>query len=94
MASKGVVAVELARVSVAGVFHFSIDENVSGEQSHLGAHVHPVDDLSDVAVLRLPWAEERGMFMRQRRRPFRDKAKENLSNSERLQLGRAAQRRS
>lgn len=73
MAPEGVVAVELAHVSIAGVFHFPIDENVSGEQGHLGAHVHPVDDLSDVAVLRLPWAGEKDMFTLQRRRPFRDR---------------------
>lgn len=54
MASKGVVAVELAHVSIAGVFHFSVDQDVSGEQSHFSTHVHPIDDLSDVAVLRLP----------------------------------------
>lgn len=54
MASKGVVAVELAHVSIAGVFHLSVEQNVSGEQSHFSSHVHPVNDLSDVAVLWLP----------------------------------------
>lgn len=54
VASKGVVAVELAHVSIAGVFHFSVEQNVSGEQGHFGTHVHPIDDLSHVAVLRLP----------------------------------------
>lgn len=54
VASKGVVAVELAHVSVAGVFRFSVDQNVSGKQSHFSPHVNPIDDLSDVAVLWLP----------------------------------------
>lgn len=60
VASKGVVAVELTHiVSVAGVFHLSIDENISWKQSHFSTHVHPVYDLSYMAVQRLPWAAQR-----------------------------------
>lgn len=56
-----VVAVELAHVvSVARVFHFSVDENVPGEQSHFSTHVDPIYDLSNVVVLRPPWAEQMG----------------------------------
>lgn len=55
VASKGVVVVELAQiVSVAGVFHFSIDENVSGEESHFSTHVDAIYDLPGVVKLRLP----------------------------------------
>lgn len=55
MASKGVVVVKLAHViSVAGVFHFSVYENVSGEQSHLSTHVDCIDDLSNMVILRPP----------------------------------------
>lgn len=61
MASVGVVAVELAQVvSVAGLFHFSVDENVSGEQSHFSAHVHSIYDLPHVVILRLPCAAQTG----------------------------------
>lgn len=57
MAPVGVVAVKLTQVvSVAGVFHFSVDKNVPGEQRHLSAHVDSIDDLTDVAVKRLPCA--------------------------------------
>lgn len=55
MTSVGVVVVELTQVvPVAGVFHFSIDENVSREQSHFGTHVDSIDDLSNMVILRLP----------------------------------------
>jgi len=54
VASKSVVAVELAHVSLAGVFHFPIDENVSGEQSHFSTHVDSINDLPNMVILRLP----------------------------------------
>lgn len=65
VASKGVVAVELARVSIAGVFHLSIDENVSGEQSHFSAHVDSIYNLSNVVILRFPCAQKTQRFMLQ-----------------------------
>lgn len=56
MASVGVVVVELACVvSIAQVFHFSVNENVSGEQSHFSTHVDSIYDLSEMVILRLPW---------------------------------------
>lgn len=61
MASVGVMAVELAQVvSVAGLFHFSMDENVSGEQSHFSTHVDSIYDLSNMVILRLPWGAQTG----------------------------------
>lgn len=60
VASIGVVAVELAHVSIAGIFHFSRDENVSGEQSHFSTHVDSIYDLSNMVILRPPWAEQTG----------------------------------
>lgn len=53
--SKGVVVEELAQVvSIARAFHFSVDENVPGEQSHLSSHVDSIDDLTNMIVPRLP----------------------------------------
>lgn len=46
---------ELAQVvPIARVFHSSIDENVSREQSHFGPHVDSIDDLTNMVVPRLP----------------------------------------
>lgn len=81
MASKGVMAVELAHDSIAGVFHFSIDENVSGEQSHFSTHVHPIYDLSSMVILWLPWAEEKGRFMLQQYPQFNDKNSAKLDKT-------------
>lgn len=59
MAPVGVVVVELAQVvPVARVFHFSVDENVPGEQSDFGPHVDPVNDLSNMVILRPPWEDQ------------------------------------
>lgn len=57
MAPKSVVAVKLTHFSIAGLFHFSINENVPGEQGHFSTHVNPIHDLSDVMILRLPWRD-------------------------------------
>lgn len=57
MAPKSVVAVKLTHFSIAGLFHFSINENVPGEQGHFSTHVDPIHDLSDVMILRLPWRD-------------------------------------
>lgn len=81
MASKGVMAVELAHDSIAGVFHFSIDENVSSEQSHFSTHVHPIYDLSSVVILWFPWAEEKGRFMLQQYAQFKDKYSAKLDKT-------------
>lgn len=64
VASIGVVVVELAHVvPVARAFHFPVDENVSGEQSHFSTHVDAIYDLSNVVILRFPWAEQTGRFL-------------------------------
>lgn len=81
MASKGVMAVELAHDSIAGVFHFSIDENVSGEQSHFSTHVHPIYDLSSMVILWLPWAEEKSRFMLQQYPQFNNKYSTKLDKT-------------
>lgn len=57
MAPKRVVAVKLTHLSIAGAFHFSINENVPGEQGHFSTHVNPIHNLSDVMILRLPWGD-------------------------------------
>lgn len=63
MASVGVVVVELACVvSITRAFHFSVNENVSGEQSHFSTHVDSIYDLSEMVILRLPWMEKKGRF--------------------------------
>lgn len=58
------MAEELAQVvSIAGVFHFAMDENVSGEQSHFSTHVDSIYDLSNMVILRLPWAAQTSVVM-------------------------------
>lgn len=52
--SEGVVTEELAEVvAVAGALHLTRDEDVPGQQGHLGTHVHAVHDLARVPVHRL-----------------------------------------
>lgn len=62
MAPKSVVAVILAHPSIAGAFHFSINEDVPGEQGHFGTHVNPIHNLSNVVILRLPCRDNTGGF--------------------------------
>ena len=55
VSAKGVVIEELAQVvSIAGVFHLSIDENVPGEEPHFSSHVHPLHYLPHVGILGSP----------------------------------------
>lgn len=53
---EGVVAEILAPVfSVAGVFHFSMNEDIPWKESHLCTHVHTIQYFSHVGELRLSW---------------------------------------
>lgn len=56
MSPKSIIIKELALVfSIAGVFHFSLDDNIPGKNSNLSSHVYTIYDLTHVQELRGFW---------------------------------------